>query len=137
MKREIVVYKKELGSIVVRENTKFFLSVYYKSSLYADHLGVVDEDFLEEANHDEKIKFIKIKFNWGIVTDIHEIGNYQIIEYVNNNGDVCFYTYIDFDDTNRYYNSINSALIGVICYNRYGGDVGIDKFICKMLDIEQ
>jgi hypothetical protein len=59
---------------------------------------------------------IKEEFPWGRVIDIHCIDNYQIVEFERNfTNKLLWHGYIDYKDSNKSFESLNSALIG--CMN--------------------
>lgn len=73
------------------------------------------------------------KFVWGPISWIHEIGPYMIVEYrqdrstfigrdQNDHGRTLFHPYLNGKDTSTSYESLSSALVGVIGYEREGGN---------------
>lgn len=61
------------------------------------------------------------KFPWGEVVDHHEIGPYGIIEYKKGStGEILFHGTIDGKDTNRSWDNLEEALVGLIVKRNIG-----------------
>lgn len=80
------------------------------------------------------------RFPWGVITQVHKVGSYQIVEYRedevwDSHGMMLFHPYIDGRDTCHDYHSLDAALIGVIAYRADGPNTRADRYICKMLGI--
>lgn len=87
-------------------------------------------------------------FTWGKVVAIHEVGEYQIVEYVPNQSSnvsdadyaerlakhpTSFHPYIKGDDTSRSYHSLDEALVGVIAYRHDGLNSQAAGYFGKMI----
>lgn len=90
-------------------------------------------------------KFIqgKTKFDWGQVVKVHEIGEYQIIEYFaieykNGFGTDKFKAKPSFHvhGKNRSYSSLDMALIGAICIKHDGMNTAAPAYIAKMVNLD-
>jgi hypothetical protein len=91
----------------------------------------------------EKERFVlgKTKFPWGKVVKVHEVGEYQIIEYhgqIMKNGTgtgkyepekTTFHVYGE----SHSYDSLDKALIGAICLKHDGCNTRADYYIFNML----
>lgn len=133
---DIVVYKNQIGTVVKSENDFKFhpcnLRGYYPFNL----LDTITNNDIREATHDEKLELIEKEFIWGNVFQIHCIGEYQIVEYINKNDSKKYYHgYINYSDTNRLYYSLDSALIGCIGYKHEGGNGKAAMYFEKMIGI--
>lgn len=75
------------------------------------------------------------KFAWGPIVKVHEIGEYQIVEFLRDlsnfhltgqanpyadHGATQFHPYINGRDTGTYYRTLDSALVGCVAYKREG-----------------
>lgn len=73
-------------------------------------------------------------FPWGAIDAVHEVGEYQIIQYRRDtsdhtasqpevwarHGETVFRPFLNGRDTSRAYDSLDSALVGVIAHKREG-----------------
>ena len=135
---DIVAYNNEIGK-VVRDNetdTFRFLPCGH-GSCYFSTLDIISEDNIREATHEEKIELITKEFVWGMVTKVHCVGEYQIIEFVKDNGETNYHGYINYNDTNRGYCSLDSALVGCIGYKYEGANGRASSYFCKMVDMKE
>lgn len=67
---------------------------------------------------------------------IHCIGEYQIVEYIDKkNSKKHYHGYINYNDTNCSYSSLDSALIGCIGYKYEGGNGKTAMYFGKMIGI--
>ena len=111
---DIVVYKNQIGTVVKSENDFKFHPCNYGSCYFSELDTITDAD-VREATPDEKLELIREEFTWGKVIDIHCIGEYQIIEYEDKNThEIFWHGYVNYEDTNCAYSSLDSALIGCI-----------------------
>lgn len=133
---DIVVYKNQVGKIVKNENNFKFLPCAY-GRYYSSELDTITENEVREATHEEKIDFIEREFKWGFVVEVHCIGEYQIVEYVNQKDNKTYYHgYINYTNTNCSYLSLDSALIGCIGYKYEGGNGKAAMYFEKMIDLK-
>ena len=83
-------------------------------------------------------------FTWGKVIEIHEIGEYSIIEYysrdLNGSGPPynyesipSFHGYINGKSTSRSYGSLDEALVGVIGYKHDGSNSQAAMYFMRMI----
>ena len=133
---DIVVYKNQIGTVVKSENDFKFHPCNYGSCYFSELNTITDED-VRKATHDEKLELIREEFTWGKVIDIHCIGEYQIVEYIDKRDKKTYYHgYINYIDTNHSYLSLDSALIGCIGYKHEGGNGRAAMYFEKMIGLE-
>ena len=133
---DIVVYKNEIGKVVTDEGV-FKFKPCNSGCCYYSNLDIITEDDVREATHEEKIKLITDEYSWGKVTKVHCIGEYQIVEAIKNNESRTHYHgYINYDDTNRGYYSLDSALVGCIGIKYEGGNGRAAMYFEKMVGME-
>lgn len=65
----------------------------------------------------KNIEELKNNFSWGTVKNINSIGDYQIIEYEDDEKEIYYKSYVNFKDTGVSYKTLESALILAIAYN--------------------
>ena len=100
-------------------------------------LDTITNEDVREATYDEKLELIEKEFTWGSVVKIHCIGEYQIVEYIDKRDKKTFYHgYINYNDINRSYLSLDSALIGCIGYKHEGGNGKAAMYFEKMIGLE-
>lgn len=73
--------------------------------------GVVLDD--SEVSDDVKERYIRETYCWGDIVKIHMVGEYQIVESIND-GQTSFHCYINYVDTNRSAKSLDLALISCV-----------------------
>ena len=73
------------------------------------------------------------KFPWGATTNIHAIGEYEIVEYRDLAGNACFHPYISGEDTNHSYNSLDAAIVGAIGLKHDGLNSQAASYFMKMI----
>lgn len=133
---EIVKYNGELGKLVTEDKKFYFLPVNY-GGYYCSNLEEVTENNIEETTIEEKIHFNEMEFSWGTVVKTHCIGKYQIIEYKDDrDNSICYSIYINFKGIGCSYNTLDTALIGVIAHNSLEVNTAhyATSFILKMLN---
>lgn len=85
----------------------------------------------------KNIKDLENKFTWGKIIKIHTIGNFQIVEYEDQEENkILYHVYVNFDDMNISYYDLESALIFAIAYNKsknHNTSNYATKFFMKML----
>ena len=132
---DIVVYNGVIGKVVTDEGI-FKFKPCNSDRCYYSSLDTITENDVREATHEEKIELITKEFVWGRVTKVHCVGEYQIIESVKDNGETNYHGYINYDDTNRGYCSLDSALVGCIGYKYEGENGRASSYFCKMVDMK-
>lgn len=134
---DIVIYKNEVGTVVTdydnREVMRFLPCNYgiYSTS----RLKAITEDDIREATHEEKLDLIEREYHWGKVLEIHCIGEYQIVEAIEDN-EIHWHGYINYKDTNTSYYSLDSALVGCIGRKHEGGNGKAAMYFCKMIGMK-
>lgn len=134
---DIVVYKNAVGKVVETYGKKDeyrFLPCNY-GTYYSENLEVICEDDIREATHEEKITLLTKEYHWGHVINVHCIGEYQIIESVRA-GDMLWHGYINYQDSNQSYSSLDSALIGCIARKNEGANGKAHEYFYKMIGME-
>lgn len=133
---DIVIYKKQVGTVVKSENEFKFLPCNYGRCYFSDLDTITDED-VREADHIEKLGLIEKEFAWGVIKDIHSIGDYQIVEYIDQKDkNICYHGYVDYKDTNESYSSLDSALVGCIGYKYEGRNGRAAMYFEKMIGLK-
>lgn len=78
-------------------------------------------------------------FTWGHVVTVHEIGEYQIVEYregptnMSKGGNTMFHPYIDNKDTNCSCDTLDEALVKAIAIKHDGHNTRADGYFMKMI----
>lgn len=80
-----------------------------------------------------RIKSGQEKFTWGEVIKIHEVGDYSIVEYRRDNGEICFHGYVGKTDTNMSWNTLDQALAGCIAYKYEGPNHRAGNYFITMI----
>jgi len=77
------------------------------------------------------------RFTWGRVTEIHEIAEYAIVEYVEDfagdKGTTKYSTYVNGKSCARSYLSMDAALAGCIAYKIEGCNHKADRYFISMM----
>lgn len=132
---DIVVYNNQIGTVVKSEND-FKFHPCNSGCCPFSLLNTITDNDIREATHDEKLELIEKEFTWGNVFQIHCIGEYQIVEYIDKKDSKKYYHgYINYRDTNCSYSSLDSALIGCIGYKYEGGNGKAAMYFEKMIGI--
>ena len=76
---------------------------------------------------------IKKEFPWGTIINTHIIGEYQVIEYIDEENRTFFHPYINYKDISHAYDTLEQALIGVIAYKYEGANSHAAGYFCKMI----
>lgn len=97
----------------------------------------------DDLSQDERLKALKGEFNWGRVVDVHVVGEYQIVEYIDRNerdrtdkGETSFHGYIDWLDEHNSFFSLDEALVGLIARKYEGSNSHAGEYFFRMLDRE-
>lgn len=131
---DIVVYNNQIGTVVKSGNDFKFHPCKHGYCSFSLVDTITDND-IREATHDEKLELIEKEFIWGNVFQIHCIGEYQIVEYIDKKDSKKYHGYINYSDTNCSYFSLDSALIGCIGYKYEGGNGKAAMYFEKMVGI--
>lgn len=131
---DIVIYRGKVGTIVTdfenREILRFLPCNYGTYS--TSRLKAITEDDVREATHEEKLDLIEREYHWGRVVKIHCVGDYQIVEATKDQK-IHYHGYINYEDTNTSYYSLDSALVGCIGRKHEGGNGKAAMYFCKMI----
>ena len=101
-----------------------------------------DLECLEQISKTEKE--IRRYFTWGKVIEVHEIGEYSIVEYNDEKRGVIgeekehenvikFHPYINGIDTNHSYDSLDAAIVGAIANKLDGSNSQAGGYFMKMV----
>ena len=134
---DIVIYKNEVGTVVTdynNRNVMRFLPCNY-GTYSTSRLNAITVDDIREATHEEKLDLIRREYQWGKVVKIHCVGEYQVVEATKDN-ETHWHGYINYEDTNTGYCSLESALVGCIGRKYEGGNGKAAMYFCKMIGIE-
>lgn len=130
---DIVVYKGNIGKVVISERL-FKFKPCNSGSCYYSGLDTITENDVREATHEEKLRLITEEYTWGKVVNIHSVGDYQIVEAIKDNK-THWHGYIDYKDTNVSYTSLDSALVGCIGIKYEGGNGRAAMYFSKMIGL--
>lgn len=97
-------------------------------------LDLLEDIEYREGTEEDYLEYIKQDFPWGQVVKIHNIGEYQIIEYINSGGEFSFHTYINYESTSRSYETLEKAITGVIVYKYDGANSQVNYFLWKVIE---
>ena len=134
---DIVIYKDEVGTVVTDYDNKDilrFLPCNY-GRYYSSELDEITENDVREATHEEKLDLIRREYHWGEVIKIHCVGEYQIVE-ASKDEKVHYHGYINYNDINKSYYSLDSALVGCIGYKHEGGNGKAAMYFSRMIDMK-
>lgn len=134
---DIIKYENKIGRVVSDNNGVFRFLPHDKTPYSSSQLAIINEDFVETATHEEKLEFIKQYFRWGRVVTIHSVGEFQIIEYINNIGERRWHCYSDYIDLHRSYSSLDVALVGCIGIKHEGPNGNAAMYFSKMVGINE
>lgn len=74
-----------------------------------------------------------VKFTWGRVVKIHEIGSLAIVEYMAEKEMPRFHVYVDTKDTSVSASSLDEALVYGIAHAH--GDPAAARYACRILGV--
>jgi len=134
---DIVKHNHVLGKLVKDDKGNFlFLPVNFGRYSYSQ-LDVVTETNIDETTHNEKIDYLRLEFNWGVVTNVYCVGEYVIFEYISNSKDrkgVTFYhAFMDYKNISISYHTLDQCLVGTIAYKYDGGNSKAANYFYKMI----
>ena len=86
-----------------------------------------------EGTEEDYISYIEQDYSFGEVVKTHIIGEYQIIEAIDSEGEKRFSPYINFKRIGMSFTELDRALTGVICYKYDGANTQANKFLWKMI----
>ena len=72
-------------------------------------------------------------YTWGEYVKTHTIANFQIVEYIDNEGVRMFHPYIDGKDTCESFATLKRAVVGAIAYESEGPNSYADSYFFKMI----
>ena len=81
-----------------------------------------------------KESFLSKPYTWGKLVNVHEIGNYLIVEYTTDDGENHFHPYVNGKDTHHSFMSLDKALIHSVSCN--AGHGRASEYINNMLSFK-
>lgn len=135
---DVIVYKDKVGKLIEDKDYKMFR--FYPAgygSYYKSELEIVEnpENEVTIANADQGKIYALAEFGrHNLFADyIHISDKYQII--VDRDGK--YYPHINYQFISRAYDTLESALLGIVIYDKVGSeDIHLNKYIFKLLDME-
>lgn len=134
---DIVVYNGKIGKVVKAISGGFRFKPMGYGRYYISDLDTIFDNSVREATNEEKLRLIKEEFVWGYIINIHCIGEYQIIECEDKNThEIFWHGYVNYEDTNCTYSSLDSALIGCIGIKYEGLGGRASMYFERMIGLE-
>lgn len=136
---DVIVYKDRVGKLIEDKDYKLFrfypagYGSYYKSEL---EIVKNPESEVTIANSAQGKVYALAEFGrHNLFTDyIHISDKYQII--VDRDGK--YYPHISYQFISRAYDTLESALLGIVIYDKVGSeDIHLNKYIFKLLDMKE
>jgi hypothetical protein len=136
--RVVVKNDGTVGKVITGEYNKG-VELFYPSgygNYYESNLEKLTEIEYREGTQEDYVKYIEKDFVWGEVVKTHILGEYQIIEYVDidNCSSTEYQAYINYEDTNSSYDSLEKAITGAIAYKYDGANSQANTFFWKMIN---
>lgn len=132
VKNDGTIGKVIIGEYDETEGKELFYPVNY-GTYYESELELLSEIEYKEGETKDYITYIEVALVWGKIIKTHIIGEYQIIEYINNDNEKCFNPYINYNNTSHSYDSLETAITGAIAYKYDGSNSQANKFFWKMI----
>lgn len=134
---DVIIYKDRVGKLI--EDTDYKIFRFYPAghgSYYKSELEIVKnpENEVTIANASQGKVYALAEFGrYHIFGDyIHISNKYQII--IDKDGK--YYPHIEYQSISRTYSDLQSALLGMVIYDKLGNeDIRINKYIFKLLDM--
>ena len=138
--KDIIVYKGHVGKLIEKKHNGNIIYKFYPAgygSYYEEELATIEnpEAEVKLANSDEGREYAISEFRrFHKVDDYVAISNrYQIIK----DEDGLYYPHIKYKSISRAFHSLESALVGMIVYDKTADDdLHLNKYIFKLLDME-
>lgn len=135
---DVIVYKDRVGKLIEDKDYKMFR--FYPAgygSYYKSELEIVEnpESEVTIANSAQGKVYALAEFGrHNLFADyIHISDKYQII--VDRDGK--YYPHISYQFISRAYDTLESALLGIVIYDKVGSeDIHLNKYIFKLLDMK-
>lgn len=135
---DVIVYKDKVGKLIEDKDYKMFR--FYPAgygSYYLSELEIVKhpENEVTIANTAQGKVYALAEFGrYHLFADYIYISNkYQII--VDRDGK--YHPHIEYQSISRVYDTLESALLGIVIYDKIGNeDIHLNKYIFKLLDMK-
>ena len=89
---------------------------------------------METTTNIKKIKNGTAKFTWGSVVKIFEIGEYDIVKSLDDEGGSSFHCWVNGKDTHRSCSSLDKALVFCVAYKKDGESTKAHEYFMKMVE---
>jgi hypothetical protein len=76
-----------------------------------------------------------ITFTWGTVVQIHEVGPYAVVEYIDSHGTLLFHSYADGKDLSQSTDTIEGALAHAIAVKWDGINTQAGRYFVRMIGV--
>lgn len=123
------VIKGEYGE--TKEKDLFYPAGY--GQYYENELELLNEIEYKEGTKEDYMKYIIQDYIWGKIINVYSIGEYQILEVIDNEGEKTYHSYINYESTSHCYNNLETAITGAIAYKYDGENSQANKFFWKMI----
>lgn len=121
-----------IGKVFTRDNVEIFVPANERS--YSEsQIEELQKLTYTEGTEQDYISYIEQDFHFGKVIKTHTIGEYQIIEYINDDGEVRFTAYINYKEMCKAFPSLDETLTDVICYKYDGANSQANDYLWKMI----
>lgn len=137
---DVIVYKEKVGKLIEKKHNGNIIYKFYPAgygSYYEEELTTVEnpEDEVKIAGSANGKEYAISEFRRFHKVDeyIAISDRYQIIK----GNDGLYYPHIKYKSTSRAFHSLESALVGMIVYDKTtDDDLHLNKYIFKLLDME-
>ena len=138
--KDIIIYKGRVGKLIEKKHDENIIYKFYPAGhgpYYEEELTTIEnpEAEVKLANSDEGREYTISEFRrFHKMNEYVAISNrYQIIK----GEDGLYYPHIKYKSTSRAFHSLESALLGMIVYDKIANDdIYLNKYIFKLLDME-
>lgn len=137
----------ELGHLIDEAECVGGLTHFYAAgtgSYYLNKLPVVNADEISETSLEEKIIYLKLELGKYKCISDHVINNGEYIIFEVNHQIVSephqyhiFHTYLNFQDTGKGYESLDSAIIGLLDVKYQGNNSQAHEMFERMLEMDK
>ena len=137
----VIVYKDRVGKLIKKKHNENMIYKFYPAGYgpyYEEELETVkhpeDEVIIANAGQGKVYALAEFGINHLFADYIHISDKYQII--VDRDGK--YYPHINYQFISRAYDTLESALLGIVIYDKVGSeDIHLNKYIFKLLDMKE
>ena len=72
-------------------------------------------------------------YTWGPIDGSYSVGPYDILRYRTTDGYMLYHAFLDGEDTNHSFNTLDEAIAGVIAYRAEGPNCQAGKYFIRSL----